>query len=131
MKKFSIAIHGGAGTILKSKMTPEKETAYSSALHEALTIGYTILKDGGTALDAVEAAVRSLEDCHLFNAGKGSVYNAQGTHETDASIMEGKKKGAGAVATIKHVKNPITLARKVMEQSEHVFLVGDLSLIHI
>ena len=125
MNKFSLAIHGGAGTILKSKMTPEKEAAYTSALQKALDIGHQILLKGGTALDAVEQAVRSLEDCHLFNAGKGSVYNSLGKHEMDASIMEGKNKNAGAVSTVKNVKNPITLARKVMEESEHVFLVGD------
>ncbi len=125
MSKYAIAIHGGAGTILKSKMTAEKEEEYKTALSEALMIGENILKDKGTAIDAVEAAVRSLEDCHLFNAGKGSVFNSKGGHEMDASIMEGKMKNAGAVATVTGVKNPITLARKVMEKSDHVFLVGE------
>ncbi len=125
MSKYAIAIHGGAGTILKSKMTPQKEEQYKSALMEALTIGETILKNGGNSIDAVEMAVRSLEDCHLFNAGKGSVFNSKGGHEMDASIMEGKLRNAGAVATVTGIKNPISLARKVMEKSEHVFLVGE------
>ncbi len=125
MSIFSLAIHGGAGTILKSKMTPEKEAQYIQALQEALKQGHQILSQGGTSLDAVEASVCSLENCHLFNAGKGSVFNAKGEHEMDASIMEGSTKNAGAIATIKGIKNPIRLARKVMEESEHVFLVGD------
>lgn len=125
MEKFSLAIHGGAGTILKSKMTEEKETAYKTALQTALDIGHSILKKGGSAADAVESAVKSLEDSPLFNAGKGSVYNSEGKHEMDASFMEGKTRNAGAIATVKNVKNPISLARKVMEESEHVFLVGD------
>ncbi len=124
MSKYALAIHGGAGTILKSKMTPEKEKEYKDALETAIQLGEAILKKGGTAIDAVEVAVRSLEDCHLFNAGKGSVFNAQGGHEMDASIMEGKTKNAGAVSTVTGVKNPISLARKVMEESDHVFLVG-------
>ncbi len=125
MNKFAIAIHGGAGTILRSNMTPEKEKTYKDALWKALTEGEGILEKGGTAIDAVEAAVCSLEDCHLFNAGKGSVFNAKGEHEMDASIMEGNKRNAGAVAAVRGIKNPIRLARKVMEKSEHVFLVGD------
>ena len=125
MQQFSIAIHGGAGTLVKGQMSPEKELMYKTALQTAIDIGYHILQNGGSALDSVEAAVKSLEDCPLFNAGKGAVYNAQGKHEMDASFMEGKNRNAGAVATVKNVKNPITLARKVMEKSEHVFLVGD------
>ncbi len=125
MNRFSLAIHGGAGTILKSKMTPEKEAAYKKGLSDALEVGAAILKEGGSALDAVEAAVRSLEDCPLFNAGKGSVFNALGKHEMDASIMDGRSREAGAVATVKNVKNPISLSRAVMEKSEHVFLVGE------
>ncbi len=125
MKKFSIAIHGGAGTILKSNMTSEKEAAYRSALKTALGLGQDVLKNEGTALDAVEQAVRYMEDCPLFNAGRGSVYNALGGHEMDAAFMDGNGMNAGAVAAIRNIKNPISLARKIMEQSEHVFLVGD------
>lgn len=122
---FGIAIHGGAGTILRSSMTPDKEKLYTEALRTALQQGYAVLEKGGSALDAVETAVRSLEDCPLFNAGKGAVFNNAGTHEMDASIMNGKDLSAGAVSLIKHVKNPVLLARAVMEKSEHVFLCGD------
>lgn len=122
---FGIAIHGGAGTILRSSMTPEKEKLYTDALRTALQSGFVVLEKGGSALDAVETAVRSLEDCPLFNAGKGAVFNNAGTHEMDASIMSGKDLSAGAVSLIKRVKNPISLARSVMERSEHVFLCGD------
>jgi beta-aspartyl-peptidase (threonine type) len=125
MSKFGIAIHGGAGTILQSSMTPEKEQAYKQALQNAMDSGYLALKNGQSALDAVEIAVASLEDSPLFNAGKGSVFTAEGTHEMDASIMEGKHLNAGAVSSVKGVKNPIGLARKVMEKSGHVFLTGD------
>jgi len=125
MKNFTIAIHGGAGTILKSSMTSEKEAAYKSALSKALNSGSQILSEGGTALVAVEDTVRLLEDSPLFNAGKGSVFTAKGTHEMDASIMEGKTLQAGAVAQIEGVKNPICLARMIMEKSGHVFLAGD------
>lgn len=122
--KYSIALHGGAGTILPHLMTPEKELAYKNGLKNALLIGEQLLKDGKTALDAVEATVKSLEDNPLFNAGRGSVFTHQGTHEMDASIMNGIDKTSGAVAGIKGVKNPISLARKVMEQTEHVLLAG-------
>lgn len=128
MKKISIAIHGGAGTILKKDMTPEKEAAYISALNNAVTAGYSVLEKGGSSLDAVEAAVISLENTPLFNAGKGSVFTEKGTHEMDASIMEGKDKMAGAVSLITGVKNPISLARMVMEKSEHVFMAGQGAL---
>lgn len=124
MNNISIAIHGGAGTILKSAMSAEKEKAYTLALQQALDHGYTILESGGEALDAVEAAVASMEDCPLFNAGRGSVYTAAGTHEMDASIMEGQGRMAGAVSAIAGVKNPVKLARLVMEKSGHVFLTG-------
>lgn len=124
MKKMSIAIHGGAGTILKSAMTPEKEAAYTNALQQALDTGYEALEAGKSALDAVELAVSSLEDCPLFNAGRGSVYTAAGTNEMDASIMEGNQRMAGAVSAISGIKNPVKLARLVMEQSGHVFLTG-------
>jgi beta-aspartyl-peptidase (threonine type) len=106
-------------------MTHEKEIKYKKALDAALSAGYTILTQGGSALDAVETAVMSLEDCPLFNAGKGSVFTNAGTHEMDASIMEGKERKAGAVSLVKGIKNPIQLARQVMERSEHVFLAGD------
>ncbi len=125
MNKFSIAIHGGAGTLVKGMMTPEKETAYKQALQKALDAGYAILKNGGTAVKAVETAVKSLEDSHLFNAGKGAVFTATETHEMDASIMDGKNLEAGAVSLISGIKNPISLARDVMEKSEHVFLAGE------
>lgn len=121
---FSIAIHGGAGTILRSTMTPEKEKAYQQALEAALNIGYEMLKNGDSALDAVEAAVKSLEDCPLFNAGKGAVFTANEEHELDASIMDGKTLEAGAVAGVKGVKNPISLSRLVMEKSGHVLLAS-------
>ncbi len=121
---FSIAIHGGAGTIHKHQMSEEKELAYKTALSTALNLGYEALKNGKTALDSVEIATIALEDSPLFNAGKGSVFTNEGTHEMDASIMEGKSLFGGAVAGISGIKNPIHLARKVMEESEHVFLVG-------
>ena len=125
MNTYSIAIHGGAGTLVKGMMTPEKETAYKQALQEALDTGYTILKNGGTSVNAVEVAVKALEDSHLFNAGKGAVFTATETHEMDASIMDGKNLEAGAVSLISGIKNPISLARDVMEKSEHVFLAGE------
>jgi len=125
MNKFSIAIHGGAGTLLKGQMTPEKETAYRKALDNALEQGYQILETGGSAVDAVEASVKSMENSPLFNAGKGSVFTAEGTHEMDAAIMEGKDLQAGAVTLIAGIKNPIELARLVMDKSEHVFLAGE------
>jgi beta-aspartyl-peptidase (threonine type) len=121
---ISIAIHGGAGTILRSTMTPDKEKAYQEALGIALNTGYQILENGGSALDAVEAAICSLEDCPLFNAGKGAVFTATGEHELDASIMDGKTLEAGAVAGVKGVKNPVSLARLIMEKSGHVMLAG-------
>lgn len=124
MQKFTIAIHGGAGTILKANMTPEKEVLYRKALQEAVNAGYTILEQNGSAMDAVKAAVISLEDCPLFNAGKGSVFNKEGTQEMDASIMDGKDLSAGAVAGVRNVRNPITLAYEVMRNSDHVFLSG-------
>ena len=124
MKKYAIAIHGGAGTILRSSMTPEKEADYRKALKDALIAGEAILSNDGTSLDAVEAAVRSLEDNPLFNAGKGSVFTHEGKHEMDASIMDGKALMAGAVAGVEKIKNPVTLAKAVMQKTEHVFLIG-------
>jgi beta-aspartyl-peptidase (threonine type) len=124
-KTYSIAIHGGAGTILRSAMTPEKEIAYKNALTEAIKAGELILKQSGSALDAVEVAITSLENNPLFNAGKGAVFTHDETHEMDASIMRGDNLMAGAVAGIKNIKNPIQLSRKVMENSEHVMLCAD------
>ncbi|MFT5845456.1 MAG: beta-aspartyl-peptidase (threonine type) [Saprospiraceae bacterium] len=121
---ISLAIHGGSGTILKSLLTPEQEAAYRSTLELSLEQGKKILKNGGSSLDAVSTSVMVLEDSHLFNAGKGSVYTAVGTQEMDASIMNGANRKAGAVAMVKGVKNPIHLARLVMEKSEHVFLAA-------
>lgn len=119
-KKFGLVIHGGAGTIDRAKMTPEREKEYRTGLERALTAGYEILKRGGSSLDATEAAVRVLEDDPHFNAGKGAVFTDAGTNELDASIMDGKTLKAGAVANLKHVKNPISLARMLMDKSEKV-----------
>lgn len=124
MNRYAIAIHGGAGTILRSSMTTEKEAAYRLALQTALEHGEKVLAARGTAVDAVEIAVKSLEDNPLFNAGKGSVFTHEGKHEMDASIMSGKNLMAGAVAGISTIKNPVVLARMVMEKTEHVFLSG-------
>ncbi len=121
---YAIAIHGGAGTILRSTMTPELQAQYEGGLKAALEAGSSILESGGSSLDAVEAAVKSMEDCPLFNAGKGAVFNHEGTHEMDSAIMEGKELRAGAVAGIADVKNPVSLARLIMEQSGHVMLTG-------
>lgn len=122
--KFVLVIHGGAGTILKSQMTPEKEKAYNEALNATLNIGYAILKKGGTALDAVEACVRSMEDNPLFNAGKGAVFTNEGKNELDAAIMNGKTLAAGSVAGVTTIKNPVSAARAVMEKSPHVMMTG-------
>ena len=122
--KIALAIHGGAGTILKSRMTAELENEYRSGLQSSLAAGWAIL-DGGTALDAVEAAVVELENCPLFNAGRGSVFTHDGRNEMDASIMDGGSGNAGAVAFVRNVKNPIKLARLVMERTEHILLAGD------
>ena len=123
-KPFSIAIHGGAGTLLKGQMTPELEQQYRESLKLSLKKSYALLEAGGSAMDAVEMAVRVLEDSPLFNAGKGSVFTANGTHEMDAAVMCGQTLKAGAVSLVEGVRNPISLARAVMERSEHVFLAG-------
>ena len=123
--EFSIAIHGGAGTITRKNMTQGKENAYRSKLKETLNVGYSILNKGGTSLDAVEATIRIMENSELFNAGKGAVFTNAGTNELDASIMDGRNLKAGAVARVKTVKNPISAARKVMEETWHVMLSGD------
>jgi beta-aspartyl-peptidase (threonine type) len=122
---FAIAIHGGAGTIEKQRMADDVRAAYENALREALETGRTILQQGGSSMDAVEAAVISLEDCHFFNAGRGSVFTSKGTHEMDAAIMNGETLAAGAVAGVTGVKNPIKLARIVMEKTKHVFVSGE------
>ncbi|MBA2610952.1 MAG: isoaspartyl peptidase/L-asparaginase [Bacteroidetes bacterium] len=124
MRKFAIAIHGGAGTILRSSMTAEKELAYKKALEDAIIAGEDLLMKGGRSIDAVEASIRTLEDNPLFNAGKGAVFTNEGKNEMDASIMNGKDLMAGAVAGVQNIKNPISLARAVMEKSEHVFMTG-------
>jgi L-asparaginase / beta-aspartyl-peptidase len=124
MKKHAIAIHGGAGTILRTLMTPEKEAQYKQGLKNALLIGNEVLNKGGSSIDAVEAAVMSLENFPLFNAGKGAVFTNKGTHEMDASIMEGKNLEAGAVSGISNVQNPVHLAKVIMQKSGHVFLQG-------
>jgi len=123
-KKYILAVHGGAGTILKSSMSPEKEQAYIQAITRALTAGYAVLKEGGSSLDAVETSVKIMEDDSLFNAGKGAVFTHEGRNELDASIMEGRTLQAGSVAGVTIIKNPISAARTVMEQSPHVMLAG-------
>jgi len=123
-KKFVLVIHGGAGTILKSQMTPEKEKAYQQGLNDALQKGYEVLSKGGTALDAVEATIEVMEDNPLFNAGKGAVFTHEGKNEMDAAIMDGKTLKAGAVAGVTNIKNPITTARAVMDKSGHVMMAG-------
>ena len=128
MKNFSIAIHGGAGTLVKGMMTSDLEAQYKAALKLALEAGYQLLETGGTSVSAVEKAVQVLEDSHLFNAGKGSVFTADETHEMDASIMDGKTLNAGAISLITGIKNPVSLAKDVMEKSEHVFLAGEGAL---
>src|SRR5919106_458448 len=124
-KKFGLVVHGGAGTIDRSKMTPEKEREYRAGLERALTAGYDILKRGGSSLDATEAAVRVMEDDPHFNAGKGADFTSAGTNELDAAIMDGKTLKAGAAAAIKRIKNPVSLARLVMEKSGHVMMDGE------
>lgn len=122
--KITLVIHGGAGTITKANMTPEKEKAYNEVLQQALETGYAILKNGGSSLDAVEATVRVMEDSPLFNAGKGAVFTNEGKNELDAAIMDGRDRNAGAIASVTTVRNPISAARAVMEKSEHVMMIG-------
>ena len=121
---YAMAIHAGAGTILKKNMTDEKETGIRKKLNEALDAGETILKNGGTAMDAVVATIKILEDSPYFNAGKGAVFANNGTNEMDASFMDGKTQNAGAVSGVTNIKNPITAARAVLEKSKHVLLSG-------
>ncbi|MCR6720847.1 MAG: isoaspartyl peptidase/L-asparaginase [Chitinophagaceae bacterium] len=122
--RYVLVIHGGAGTIQRSQMSPEREKAYHDALQEALAKGEEILKNGGSALDAVEASVKYMEDNPLFNAGKGAVFTSEGTNELDAAIMDGRNLAAGAVASVKVIRHPISAARVVMEKSPHVLMVG-------
>ncbi len=124
MNKFCLAIHGGAGTILRSTMTPELELEYREGLETSLRLGWSVLESGGSSLDAVETAVASLEDFPLFNAGCGSVFTEEGKNEMDAAIMDGSNLKAGAVAFVRNVKNPVRLARQVMERTEHLLLAG-------
>ncbi len=121
---LAIAIHGGAGAAPRQALSPERERQYRDGLASALDLGYATLEKGGSSLDAVAAAVRALEDNPLFNAGKGAALTRDGAAELDAAIMEGRRQRAGAVAAVRHVKNPIDLARRVMEKSRHVLLVG-------
>jgi beta-aspartyl-peptidase (threonine type) len=124
MTKISIAIHGGAGTIIKEDMTPELEIEYRKALQESLDAGYAVLENGGTAVNAVKAAVVMMEDNVLFNAGRGSVFTKKGLNEMDAAIMDGNTLDAGAVAGVRNIRNPVELAEEVMLHSGHVFLSG-------
>ncbi len=123
--RLGFVIHGGAGVIRRGSLTPEREREYRDKLEEALMAGYKALQDGKSGLDAVEIAIRLMEDSPLFNAGKGAVFTNDGKNELDASIMDGKTQNAGAVAGLHRVKNPITLARAVMERSEHVMMIGE------
>ena len=123
--KFGMVIHGGAGTIERSEMTAENEKAHRAGLEQALKAGYAVLERGGSSLDAVQAAILVLEDDPLFNAGKGADFTYEGTNELDASIMDGRTLNAGAVAAVQHIRNPIILARLVMEKSPHVMLEGE------
>jgi beta-aspartyl-peptidase (threonine type) len=124
VNEFAIIIHGGAGTILKKNMTPETEAAYKAKLEEAIKVGYEILKNGGSSLDAVQKTINIMEDSPLFNAGKGAVFTNAETNELDASIMDGKTLNAGASAGTTTVRNPINLARVIMEESPHVMMAG-------
>ncbi len=125
MATFTLALHGGAGTILKDDMTPELETMYLGAMEEALTAGFIILENGGAAVAAVKEATIHLENSILFNAGRGSVFTKKGLHEMDAAIMDGATQRAGAVAAVRNVRNPVSLAVEVMYRSDHVLLSGE------
>ncbi len=125
MSKTALAIHGGAGTILKSRMTPALEAEYRRGLEDALRAGWNILEKGGSSLDAVESAVCSLEDFPLFNAGRGAVFTHEGEVELDAAIMSGHDLKAGAVTFVKNIRNPVKLARLVLERTEHILLAGE------
>jgi beta-aspartyl-peptidase (threonine type) len=122
--KYTIVIHGGAGTILKGDMTSELEAAYSTALQEALSAGYAVLEEGGSSINAIKATIVMMEDNMLFNAGRGSVFTKKGVQEMDAAVMDGRTLEAGAVTGVRNVRNPIELAMEVMKNSNHVFLSG-------
>jgi beta-aspartyl-peptidase (threonine type) len=122
--KITLVIHGGAGTITRENMSPEREKAYRETLNLALQKGYEVLKKGGTSVQAVETTIHVMEDSPLFNAGKGAVFTNEGKNELDAAIMEGKSLKAGAVAGVTTIKNPITAAIAVMEKSPHVMMTG-------
>src|SRR3954447_16940248 len=124
MNTFTLVIHGGAGTIIKEDMTPELEAAYQEGLTEALNAGFAVLEEGGTAANAVKAAIVIMEDNILFNAGRGSVFTKKGVQEMDAAIMDGSTLEAGAVSGVRNVRNPIELAMEVLRNSDHVFLSG-------
>lgn len=124
LPRWSLAIHGGAGTLDPAQMTPERRAEYEAALQAALDAGRAVLSAGGSAMDAVKAAILPMEDSELFNAGRGAVFTWDGTNELDASIMDGRDRSAGAVAGVKTVKNPILLADTVRTDSEHVFMIG-------
>jgi L-asparaginase / beta-aspartyl-peptidase len=124
MSNFTLAIHGGAGTILREDMTPDLEAAYLNGLQTALDAGYAVLEEGGTAINAVKAATVVLEDNILFNAGRGSVFTKKGVQEMDAAVMDGSTLNAGAIAGVRNVRNPVELAMEVMQNSNHVFLSG-------
>ena len=126
--RFSLAVHGGAGTILRSQMTVEKEAAYHTGIEAALKAGYAVLEKGGDSIDAVVEAVCALEDNPLFNAGRGAVFTSDGKHEMDAAVMEGTNRNVGAVAGIQGPKNPVKVSRLIMDQSEHVFFSADAAM---
>jgi L-asparaginase / beta-aspartyl-peptidase len=124
MSRYTLAIHGGAGTIVKEDMTRELEQAYLQSLKSALDAGYAVLEEGGSAINAIKATIVIMEDNILFNAGRGSVFTKKGVQEMDAAVMEGKTLGAGAITGVRNVRNPIELAMEVMQNSNHVFLSG-------
>jgi len=124
MSKYTLAIHGGAGTILKEDMTPELEQAYQNGLQQAMNAGFAVLEEGGSAINAIKATIVILEDNMLFNAGRGSVFTKKGLQEMDAAIMDGRTLDAGSVTGVRNVRNPIELATEVMLNSNHVFLSG-------
>src|SRR5487761_1691093 len=122
--KWAVVLHGGAGVIEHSSMTPQADAEYRVGLKEAITAAGAVLDKGGSALDAVDAAIRLLEDNPLFNAGRGAVFAADGTNQLDAAMMDGASMRAGAVADVQHTRNPISLARAVMEKSPYIMLIG-------